>query len=52
MSAVELRIGKRVTSYEVNKTRADENTRRLGKRDPLTEYQTVDNEITAHLFSI
>ncbi len=51
MSAVELGIGRRVTSFEVGHAKAEENVRRLGKRDPRTEYRTVDNEIVEHLFS-
>lgn len=51
MSAVELGIGKRITSFEVDAAKAEENVKRLGKRDPRTEYRTVDNEIVEHLFS-
>ena len=52
MSAVELGIGRRVTSFEIDQTKMDENVRKLGKRDPSNEYRTVDNEIVEHLFSV
>ena len=52
MSAVELGIGKRVYDIEVDKAKMEENVRRLGKRDPMTEYRTVENEIVEHLFSV
>lgn len=51
MSAVELGIGRRITSFEVDQAKAEENVRRLGKRDPLTEYRIVHNEVVEHLFS-
>ena len=52
MSAVELGIGKRVYDIEVDEAKMEENVRRLGKRDPMTEYRTVENEIVEHLFSV
>lgn len=50
LSAVELGLGKRVTSFEVDGAKAEENMRRLGKRDPRNEYRTVEDEIAEHLF--
>lgn len=52
MSPVELTIGKRITGTEVNQTRVEENVRRLGKRDPMSEYQTNEFEIVGHLMTI
>ena len=51
MSAVELGIGRRITSFEIDQAKAEENVRKLGKRDPRTEYRTVENEVVEHLFS-
>ena len=52
LSAVELEVGKRVYSVEVDEAKMEENKKRLGKRDPMTEYRTVENEIVEHLFSV
>lgn len=49
---MELGLGKRVTSFEVDGAKAEENMRRLRKRDPRNEYRTVEDEIAEHLFSI
>ena len=49
---MELGLEKRVTSFEVDGAKAEENMRRLGKRDPRNEYRTVDDEIVEHLFSV
>lgn len=51
MSAVELGIGRRITSFEIDEAKAAENVRKLGKRDPRNEYRTVENEVVEHLFS-
>lgn len=52
MSAVELGIGRRITSFELDQAEAEENVRRLGKGDPRSEYCTVENEIVEYLFSV
>ena len=38
ISAVELEIEKRITSFEIDKAKAEKNMRRLEKRDPRIEY--------------
>lgn len=43
LSPVELEVGHRITSFQVNQTRVNENVKRLGKRDHDSEYHTVDD---------
>lgn len=52
LSAVELGIGRRITSFEIDEAKAEENVKKLGKRDPMTEYRIVHNEVVEHLFSV
>lgn len=49
LSPTTLEIGHKITSFQVNQTRVDENVRRLGKRDHDTEYHTVDDWVASKL---